>query len=117
MDYDDSQKIMNGMTRKQLELTQKNDEYPSLAENKAQKERAYRMAKAKKIVELRADGMPVTIIPDLVKGDSHVSQLRLEYIVAEGVLKACSNSIRGILSAIDTYRSMLSFLKSERPNQ
>jgi len=115
MDYNDAQAIMKGMTYKQRELTQKNDEYASLAENRAQKERAYRIAKAKKIVELRANGEPVTIIPDLTKGDKLVSQLRLEFVVADGVLKACSNSIKGLLSAIDTYRSMLSFAKSERP--
>jgi hypothetical protein len=114
MDFNDAQDLMRGMVAKQQQLTQKNDEYPILAEDKAQKERAYRMAKAKKIVELRANGEPVTIITDLVKGDSLVSQLRLEYVVAEGVLKACINSIKGILSAIDTYRSMLSFVKSER---
>ena len=115
MDHHDANQLMNGMTQKQLALAQKNEEYGHLAEDMAQKERAYRMAKRGKIVELRGEGVPVTVIPDLVKGDKHVSQLRLEFIVAKEVLKSCNNAIKMLFSAIDTYRSMLSYVKGVTP--
>ena len=50
---------------------------------KAQTERDYRVALAKKIVELRSQGTPVTIINDLAKGDEGVALLRLKRDVAE----------------------------------
>lgn len=43
----------------------------------AQNEQAYKVAKAQTELRLRAQGMPATLIRDLVQGDEHVSELRL----------------------------------------
>ena len=43
----------------------------------AQSESAYKIAKAKAELRMRADGMPATLIRDLVQGDEEVAALRL----------------------------------------
>jgi hypothetical protein len=54
----------------------------------AQKERAYRVALAKKITELKADGVAWTSTGDLARGDEKVADLKLQRRIAEGVLEA-----------------------------
>ena len=66
------QQIMDGMAEKNRLLTAKNDEYVSLAETAAEKERDYTQALAKKILSLRSEGIPVTILKDIAKG-GHVA--------------------------------------------
>lgn len=41
----------------------------------AEAERNYRVAKAKKIMEYKSNGYPVTLIPDLVKGLDEIAEL------------------------------------------
>lgn len=53
-----------------------------------EKERAYRLALARKIVELRAGGNAATLAADLARGDEGVADLRYARDVADGVLKA-----------------------------
>lgn len=59
----------------------------------ADKERRYRMAKAKKILMLKQEGMPVTLIPDLVKGDEDISLLAFNRDVAEVTYKANKDAL------------------------
>lgn len=54
----------------------------------AEKERAYRLALAKRIVEVHAEGAAWTVAQDLARGDRHVADLRYERDVAVGVLEA-----------------------------
>jgi hypothetical protein len=54
----------------------------------AVKERAYREALAKRMTELRAEGIAATATADLARGDKHVAGLRFERDVAEGVVEA-----------------------------
>lgn len=54
----------------------------------AEKERVYRIALARKIVEVHADGAAWTVAQDLARGDSKVADLRYERDVAKGVLDA-----------------------------
>lgn len=54
----------------------------------AQKERAYRVALAKKITELRAEGVSVTLAQDLARGDERIADLRMRRDIAEGVVEA-----------------------------
>lgn len=53
----------------------------------ANSERLYRSALARKIVELRAQGDPVTLAADLARGDENVAALRYERDVADGLRK------------------------------
>ena len=107
------QNIMDGMAEKNRLLTSKNDEYTSLAETEAQKERDYQQALATKILSLRSEGTPVTILKDIAKG-GHVAHLKFEWDVAAAITKACLNAIKIHTSAIDTYRSLLSWEKAEK---
>lgn len=54
----------------------------------AHAEKAYRVALAKKITELRAEGAAATTAADLARGDEHVATLRFHRDVAEGVKEA-----------------------------
>ena len=52
---------------------------------KAKAERDYRVALAKKMLELRAEGTPVTIISDLCRGDEEIARLKMERDIAESL--------------------------------
>lgn len=54
----------------------------------AEKEQSYRVALAKRITELHADGVAWTVCADLARGDEKVARLRLERDIAEGVREA-----------------------------
>ena len=105
--------IMNGMQEKNRLLTAKTDEYIILSERAAQANRDYNTALAKKMLELRIDSQPTTLIPVLAKGDKAVSELKYQLDVAEGIVNACRESIKDIRSAIDSYRSILTWKRAE----
>ena len=107
------QSIMDGLQEKNRQLTMKNDELSELYITQAEAERQYNIAYAKKVIKLRMDGEPVTLTKELAKGDGVIADLFYKMRIAEGVLNACREKIKDIRSAIDTYRSLLSWLKAE----
>jgi len=109
--------IMQGLASKNRMLTQKNDEYLNLAEKRAQTERAYKVVYAQKLLDLKSHGTPITIAKDLASGDVNVSKAKFNYEVAMAVEKACLENIKDLRSQIDTYRSLLSWLKAELQSQ
>ena len=62
----------------------------------AQAERDYKVALAKKIMQERDKGTPVTIISDICKGDSEIARLRFERDCAEVVYKSAMEAIQSI---------------------
>ena len=60
----------------------------------AEAEHDYRIALSKKILEQRANGMPVTIISDVCRGDPEIARLRLERDIAETVYKSAMEAIQ-----------------------
>ena len=50
---------------------------------KAIAERDYRVELAKEILRLRAEGMPVTIISDLCRGNEKIAELKMNRDIAE----------------------------------
>lgn len=72
----------------------------------AESEAAYRQALAVKILELRDAHTPVTICPDLARGDAKVSRLKLERDCAEASYKAA-------LEAINCYKLRIKVLEAE----
>ena len=107
------QEIADGLGAKNRELTSKNQELQDLYEKYAETEREYNIGYAQKITKLRMDGEPITIAKDIAKGDKVVSDLFYKMRIAEGVLNACRERIKDLRSSIDTYRSLLSWLKAE----
>ena len=59
----------------------------------AQAEMEYRIAKAKKILELRDNGFPVTITQDVVMGSPEIARARFKRDCAEVLYKAAFESI------------------------
>jgi len=107
------QQIINGMQDKNRALTQKNGELVDLAEKSAQTKREFDVLYANKVLKLKQDGQPVTIIRDIAKGDPVVADFKFKADVAEAVYSACRESIKDIRAAIDTYRSILTWLREE----
>lgn len=79
----------------------------------AQSEYEYRVALASKMMQLKVEGMPVTIMPDLSRGDKTVAKLKLERDIAEGIADACKQAIYAIQSAMSGIQSLISTRKEE----
>ena len=109
--------IMDGMARKNLMLSQKNDEYLELSEKRAQAERIYNVALAACVINLKQEGFSITLINTMAKGDKHVAECKYKYDVAYGVERACLEAIKNLRGAVDTYRSLLAWLKAEMTAQ
>ncbi len=105
--------MMEGMKQKNIALTQKNDEYIELSEKRAKFERVYNIALSKELIKQKLDGQSVTLIEKIAKGVTMVADLKYALDVSEGVLKACLGSIKALVTAIDTYRSLLAWERAE----
>jgi hypothetical protein len=73
----------------------------------AEAERAYRVALAKKILLLREDGFPATLIGDLAKGDDEVARLKLDRDCAEAVYDSSREAINVYKKEIDVLREQI----------
>ena len=62
----------------------------------AQAERDYTVALAKKMMQEREKGTPVTIISDICKGDTEIARLRFERDCSEVVYKSALEAIQSI---------------------
>lgn len=107
------QSIIEGMKKKNQELSALNSMYGRLSERYAVAERDFNVALAQEILNLRAGGESATLAPTLAKGEKHVADLRMKMLIAEGVLNANRESIKNHRGALETYRSLLSWLKAE----
>lgn len=90
-----------------------NGEIIKLGKAKSTAEYNYRLLKAKKIIEFRHNKMPVTIIPDLVKGDPEVATLKLELDACEVLYDNKRENIRSLRDVMSVYQSILNYLKTE----
>ena len=59
----------------------------------AQADHDYRVALAKKLAELRAEGNPVTHLLDIARGEKEVARLRMERDIAETMYDSCREAI------------------------
>ena len=109
--------IMQGMASKNRELTMKNGELVDLTESAAQKKRDYLVALTKETMTLKVAGEKITLIPALAKGDRVVADLGYAWDVSEGVLLATRERIKDIRAQIDSYRSLLTWLRAEMTMQ
>ena len=110
-DHQDIGVLKSAYIQKCRELEKTLSEYPKLAEGMAGKERAYLIAKSQSILKLRKEGIPITLIPDLSKGEA--VNHRFEYQVSEAIFNACKENIKRLHANLDAYRSLLSVAKSE----
>ena len=94
-------------------LTQKNDEYGTLADTRALAEKEYKMAVREQVLRHKSDGHPATLIPKLVEGHKLVAELKFKMDVADALVRANIESCRSAVNQIDAARSILSWLKQE----
>ena len=110
----DPQKYLNRLETKNRELSLKNSEYKDLMIDYAEAKRDYEIALAKKMLELKSDGQPVTLVPKLATGFRAVGELGFKMNVAEAMVKACLQSMKNIHAVIDGTRSTLTWLRNEK---
>lgn len=77
--------------QKKLNLAQ--SELKKRGINKAKAEAEYRTALAEKILIERDEGMPVTIINDVCRGDKRIAKLKMERDIAETLYETCLQAI------------------------
>lgn len=68
-------------------------EFRVLGTKHAQAEHDYKVELSKKVLELRAEGQPVTLIQLLAYGDKEVARKRLERDIALSTFEACKEAI------------------------
>ncbi len=107
------QEVMKVLQKKNQMLTQKNDDYVTLAEKRAECERQWKVAYAQEELRLKLDGKPVTILKDLCAGNKGVADLKFQYEVSLAIEKACLESMKDIREAIGSARSILTWQRTE----
>ena len=116
-DFNDINKLRKAYLAKSEELqvaiegNATNESYESLSEQMAIQEVQYRKAKAKEYLKLKSDGIQVTLIPTIAKGN--VGDELLEFKVAEAVFHSRRENIKRLHANLDALRSLLSTAKSE----
>lgn len=75
-------------------------------ESYATAERDYKCALSKKILQLRADGYPATLIADLSRGDKEIALCRFNRDIAQTMYKAA-------LEAINVYKLEIRVLENQ----
>lgn len=79
---------------KELELSVK--ELRKSGKEYAEAQRTYRTLLAQEILRLRAEGMPVTIIGDLARGNDKVADAKFNEVSTEAVYKANEEAINSV---------------------
>ena len=97
-------------------LSKGNIQLKILGLKKAESERLYRTALAKKIFSLKMDKVQVSLIRDLSRGDDEIARLRLERDIADNNYYVCKSSMENLKVEIEVLRSKLAWLKVEYKN-
>jgi len=101
--------ILKGLTAKNLLLESLTDQLVDQSEKKAQAERDHSQALTKEVLKLKGDGIAVTIIKDVAKGNC--AELKYKWDVEDGIYRAIQRRIDNTTTAIDSYRSLFSYRK------
>jgi hypothetical protein len=110
MELKDLEKQLAWANRKLFDRLQ---EQPDLVEKEGKAEYAYRVALASKMLDLKASGQKVTLIPDLAKGDSQVASLRLEYHIASGLSDSNREAVRATQSSLSTIQGLVAIERAK----
>ena len=68
--------------------------------------RNYRVALAKELLKLKAEGMPVTIAYDIARGTEEIADMKEQEIITESLYKSCQE-------AINTYKLKIKIIENE----
>jgi hypothetical protein len=83
------QDIIDARNKMELALSAARDRGQELAA----KERAYRISKSQKILMLKAQGYPATLILDLVKGDTDIAEKKFNLDTADVLYRSAQEAI------------------------
>ena len=98
------------------ELSDKNGELQSLAEDMAFKEKQFKVLYAEEVLRLKNDGYAITLIRDIVNGKKGVAEAKLKWQVSEAMYSITREKIKSIVIHVDTLRSILTWLRAEFKN-
>ena len=101
------QDLINELNHHRQSLNYAIKELKERGNNKAKAERDYRVALAKKMLELRAEGTPVTIISDLCRGDEEIARLKMERDIAESLYESNMQFIYSTKLNIDIIQNQI----------
>lgn len=91
---------------RQLDVTV--GQYRQQLERKANAESDYKRDRAKRVLRARADGEKAISAAEIVAdADDHIAALRLEYLIAEGIVSATKAQIGMLTERIGYGRSLL----------
>lgn len=90
-------------------LTSALSEYKKRGQDYAKAYRDYRVKVAQKLLELKAEGMPVTISYDIARGDEEVAKAKEQEIITECLYKSCQE-------AVNVYKLKIKILQSQIDN-
>ena len=90
-------------------LTSALSEYKKRGQDYAKAYRDYRVKVAQKLLELKAEGMPVTISYDIARGNKEVAKAKEQEIITECLYKSCQE-------AINVYKLKIKILQSQIDN-
>ena len=102
------EKLQRELLKQNEWLFLKLTEQKKLVIDAAQTEHDYRIAVAKKVLELRAEGVPVTVISDLTRGEKLIAKLKLDRDIAKGMSDACNQAIMAIRASMSGLQSLIS---------
>lgn len=74
-------------------LTSALSEYKKRGQDYAKAYKNYRVKVAQKLLQLKADGMPVTISYDIARGDEEVANAKEKEIITECLYKSCQEAV------------------------
>lgn len=100
-----------------MALTQANTRLKTLGINLAKAENVYRIAVAKKEVQLRKiEKYPANLVHDIARGDIEVAKLRLDRDIAKIDYEACKEGLKNIRTELEALRSLLAWDRVEYKN-
>ena len=103
------EKIENSI--KALELS--NSELQTIGLEKSKADSNYKIAYKKELMKEKLNNTPIGIIKEIVSGKEDIAELKLKKDIAEVSYNTCLSSIANIRIQIETYRSILAWLRAE----
>lgn len=90
-------------------LTSALSEYKKRGQDYAKAYKNYRVKVAQKLLELKAEGMPVTISYDIARGNEEVAKAKEQEIITECLYKSCQE-------AVNVYKLKIKILQAQINN-
>ncbi|MGN7311474.1 hypothetical protein ACTHQ4_10250 [Alkalicoccobacillus gibsonii] len=103
----DIQSVISKMQRVQKRLDESSRAIYVLAQEKAEAEREYRVALSQRILILRTEKFPATLINDIAKGEKEIAMLRLKRDIAKEKYKSGLESMNNVRTEASLLQSIL----------